>query len=167
VKTEFTIGYAVQSDKERLKEVIDASFPRFLRFFASHSVNSEGTVLVSEAKGAVVGFAKLTEFSAGDGRFGCILWLAVHPGFRRKGVAAELVKAGTDCLLSYGAEAVFASVQRRNVASLATFNREGFVRVGFLGLWRFFGWRVFNFYRKIWFVPGEVVLMRGGFDKDS
>ncbi|MCJ7763457.1 GNAT family N-acetyltransferase [Candidatus Bathyarchaeota archaeon] len=167
MKTEFKIGYAVQGDKERLKKIICASFPRFLRFFADHSINSEGTVLVSEVKETVVGFAKLTEFSVGDGRFGCILWLAVHPDFRRKGVAAELVKAGTKCLLSYGAEAVFASVQRRNVASLATFDKEGFIRVGFLGLWRFFGWRVFNFYRKIWFVPSEAVLMHGGFDEDS
>jgi hypothetical protein len=47
VKTEFTIGYAVQGDKERLKEIIAAAFPRFFRFFADHSINSEGTVLVS------------------------------------------------------------------------------------------------------------------------
>jgi ribosomal protein S18 acetylase RimI-like enzyme len=156
----------VQGDKEQLKEIIDASFPKFFRFFANHSVNS-GTVLVSEAKGTVVGFVKLTEFSVGNGRFGCILWLAVQPCFRKKGVAAELVKIGTDCLLSYGAGAVFASVQRRNIASLATFSKEGFARVGFLSLWRLFGWRVFNFYRKIWFVPGEVLLIHGGFDKDS
>ncbi len=164
---EFTIGYAVQGDKEHLKEIIGASFPRFFRFFANHSMNSKGTVLISETKGSAVGFAKLTEFSVGNDRFGCILWLAVHPSFRRKGVAAELVKAGTDCLLSYGAGAVFASVQRRNVASLAAFSKEGFVRVGFLSLRRLFGWRVFSFYRKIWFVPSEAVLMHGGFGKDS
>jgi len=167
VKTEFTIGYAVQGDKERLREIIDASFPRFFRFFASRSIDSQGSVLISETNRIVVGFAKLTEFSIGNCKFGCILWLAVHPGFRRKGVAAELVKAGTNCLLSYGTEAVFASVQRRNAASLATFCREDFVRVGFLSLWQLLGWRVFSFYRKIWFVPGEVILMHGGFDKDS
>jgi hypothetical protein len=32
--------------------------------------------------------------------------------------------------------------------------------MGFLGLWRLFGWRVFQFYREIWFAPGEIVLMR-------
>jgi ribosomal protein S18 acetylase RimI-like enzyme len=153
------IREAVQSDKERLNEIIGASFPRFFRFFASHSINSKGAVLVSEAEGAVAGFAKLTDFTVGDGRFGRILWLAVHPDFRRKGVAAELVKTGTQSLLREGAGAVFASAQRSNVASLATFGREGFRRVGFLGLWRLFGWRVFSFYRKIWFAPGEVVLM--------
>ena len=155
------IRNAAPSDVPRLKEIIDLSFPRFFRFFASHSVNSDGTVLVSDAEGTVAGFAKLTEFTVGGGRFGCILWLAVHPDFRRKGVAAELVKTGTDYLLRQGAGAVFASTQRRNVASLATLGREGFRRMGLLGLWRLFGWRVFSFYRKIWFAPGEVVLMHG------
>ncbi len=167
MKTEFTVGYALQNDKKHIKKVIDASFPRFFRFFANRSINSEGTILVSETKGAVVGFAKLTEFSIGNGKFGCIMWLAVHPDFRQKGAAAELVKAGTECLLNKGTEAVFASVQKSNVASLATFNKEGFARVRFLSLWRFFSWRVFSFYRKIWFVPSEVVLMHGGFDENS
>ena len=31
--------------------------------------------------------------------------------------------------------------------------------MGFLGLWRVFGWRVFSFYSDIWFAPGEIVLM--------
>jgi ribosomal protein S18 acetylase RimI-like enzyme len=126
VETEFTIRAAVQSDKEHLKEIITASFPRFFRFFASRSLNSEGTLLVCNVRETVVGFVKLTEFHVGGGRFGCILWLAVHPDFRRKGVAAELVKAGTSYLLSLGAKAVFASVQRRNKASLATFSRMAF-----------------------------------------
>jgi len=116
-------------------------------------------VLVSESQGAVVGFAKLIEFHVSGCNYGCILWLAVHPEHRREGVAADLVSLGTDNLKHDGAKAVFVSVQRRNKASLAVFTLHGFVRIGFLGLWRFFGWRVFEFYRDIWFAPGEIVLM--------
>jgi ribosomal protein S18 acetylase RimI-like enzyme len=156
-----TTRQAIPDDKPKLKEIIDLSFPRFFRFFATHSLNSEGKVLVCEAQGAVVGFAKLTEFNVGDNKYGCILWLAAHPDFRRRGIASELVKAGTEYLKHNGAGVVFASVQRRNVASLAVFDREGFRRMGFLGLWRLFGWRIFEFYRKIWFAPGEIVLICG------
>jgi len=95
----------------------------------------------------------------GDGKIGCILWLAVHPQFRRKSIASTLVKAGTERLKHDGARAVFASVQRRNVASLAFFSMQGFRKMGFLGLWRLFGWRIFEFYRDIWFAPREIVLM--------
>jgi ribosomal protein S18 acetylase RimI-like enzyme len=142
-----------------LKQIVDLSFPRFIRYFATHSLHEEGQVLVTEAQEAVVGFAKLIDFHVGSGKFGCILWLAVHPQFRRKGIASALVNAGTERLKHDGARAVFASVQRRNIASLTVFSKEGFGKMGFLGLWRLFGWRVFKIYEDIWYAPGEIVLM--------
>ncbi len=160
MKTELTIRQAALCDCGMLKEIIDLSFPRFFRFFALHSVNSEeGKVLVAEEHGALVGFAKLIDFYVADMKYGCILWLAVHPNHRREGIASALVKAGVEDLKHGGTGAVFASVQRRNKASLATFAREEFARVGFVGLWRLFGWRIFQFYSDIWFAPGEIVLL--------
>ena len=154
------IRQATPNDCTKLKEIINLSFPIIFRFFANHSVDSEkGKVLVSESQDAAVGFAKLIDFQIGGGKYGCILWLAVHPQHRRKGIAAELVNAGAENLNHDGAKAVFASVQRRNKASLATFSKEGFKRMNFLGLWRLFGWRLFEFYRDIWYAPGEIVLM--------
>ncbi len=155
-----SIRQAAPSDQLKIKEIIDLSFPRFFRYFASHSVNSQnGKVIVNETEGTVAGFAKLTEFTIAGDQFGCILWLATHPSFRQKGVATQLVKAGRDQLRHQGAKAVFASAHHSNVGSLATFAGAGFRRIGFWGLWRFFGWRVLCFYCKIWFVAGEVVLM--------
>lgn len=157
-----TIRQATPSDRPRLKEIIDQSFPRFYRYFSGHSVDSgTGGVLVSEENGAVMGFARLTEFNVGEKRFGCVLWLAVHPGFRGRGVASGLVRAGVDWLRGRGAEAVFASAGHGNVGSISTFLGVGFRRMRFLGLWGLFGWRVFSFYGGIWFVPSEVVLMYG------
>ena len=119
-------------------------------------------MLVSEENGVVVGFARLIEFTVGGAKFGCVLWLAVHPGFSVGRVwLLGLVKAGVDWLNRRGARAVFASAGHGNVGSISTFEGVGFRRVGFLGLWRFFGWGVFGFYVGIWFVPSEVVLMYG------
>ena len=144
-----------------MKEIINLSFPTFIRFFATNSVDSEeGSLLISEFDGVAVGFAKLTDFYVAKHKYGCILWLAVHPNQRRKGIALTLVKSGVEDLKREGAEAVFASVRRTNKASLATFHAQGFERVGFIGLWRRFGWRTFQLYRGIWYAPTEVVLMR-------
>ena len=160
MNNELAIKQAGTNDQAKLKEIIDLSFPRFFRFFASHSVNSEeGTVLVAETEGAVSGFADLVEFNIGAQKYGCILWIAVHPSYRRRGTALSLTNTGVDSLKKNGAEAIFASTQRRNKAALATLGRAGFARIGFLGLWRLFGWRVFSFYSDIWFAPGEVVFM--------
>jgi len=149
-----------ENDLNQLKQVVDVSFPIVYRFFAFHSLKEEGQVIVGEAEGRVVGFAKLIEFHIENKKYGCILWIAVHPSFRRKGIAATITNSGIQYLKGEGTKAVFASTQRRNVAALSVLRLQGFRRMGFLALWRFFGRRVFEFYRDIWLAPGEVVLMR-------
>jgi ribosomal protein S18 acetylase RimI-like enzyme len=157
---QFSIREMQPNDSGSVKQIIDLSFPRFYRYFASLSVaEKEGAVLVSETQGVVRGFTKLVPFKVGGDKYGCILWLAVHPAFRKKGIAKALVNSGTEQLRQAGTGAVFASVSARNAASLAVFDREGFRRVGFWGLWRLFSWRIFLFYRSIWFAPTEIVLM--------
>ncbi|HII85352.1 TPA: GNAT family N-acetyltransferase [Candidatus Bathyarchaeota archaeon] len=154
------IRQATPTDQRAVKRIIDSSFPKFFRFFALRSVNSEeGKVLVVQDQTAVAGFAKLICLQVASRKCGCVLWLAVHPNCRRKGVASSLVKAGVEDLQRNGAILVFASVTRRNNASLGTFGKEGFRRIGFGGLWQLFGWRIFRFYSGIWYAPSEIVLM--------
>ncbi len=156
-----SVREALPSDRKRLREIITLSFPRFFRFFASHSVDSkDGRVLVLEVQSTVAGFAKLIDFQVGGGKYGCILWVAVYPRYRRIGIALNLMKAGADILKKEGVQAVFASTQWRNNAAKATLIKAGFGQVGFLGVWRVFGWRVFSFYREIWYAPGEIVFMK-------
>ena len=157
---DFSIRPMSSSDASKLKEIVALSFSRLMGFFAIHSLFSdEGQVLVSEAQGSAVGFAKLIEFQVGPDRFGCILWIAVHPNFRRKGIASALTAEGIQLLKQDGSKAVFASTQRRNSSALFVLSQNGFRRISFLQLRRLFGWRVFEFYRDIWFAPSEIVLM--------
>jgi ribosomal protein S18 acetylase RimI-like enzyme len=154
------IRRATPDDYVKLKEIIDLSFPMFFRYFAYHSVSSDdGKVLVSENHGVTSGFVKLIEFNLNSQKYGCVLWIAVHPSCRHKGIASNLTNAGIDYLKNEEAQAVFASTQIKNNASQATLGKAGFRRVGFLGLWRIFGWQVFSFYRDIWYAPGEVVFI--------
>jgi len=132
----------------------------FFRYFANHSVISEdGKVIVSETQDGISGFVKLIKFNINSQKYGCILWIAVHPSFRRKGIASNLTNAGIDYLKNLNAQAVFASTQIRNIAAQATLSKAVFRKVGFLGLWHIFGWRVLSFYRDIWYAPGEVVFI--------
>jgi ribosomal protein S18 acetylase RimI-like enzyme len=148
-----------QNDLSQVKQVIDLSFPIVYRYFSFQSLNEDGQVLVCEEEGRVIGFARLIDFHIGGKKYGCILWIAVHPAFRRKGIAAKLTNSATYQLKRDGAVTVFASTQRRNVAALSVLSMQGFKRIGFFGLRRLFGWRIFQFYSAIWFAPGEVVLI--------
>ena len=111
-----TVNVRQMADNDifQVKQIIDRSFSIVYRYFAFHSLNEEGQVLVAESKGTVVGFAKLIDFPIGGKKYGCILWIAVHPSFRRKGIAATLTNNATQHLKQNGANAVFASTQRRN-----------------------------------------------------
>ena len=98
----------------------------------------EGQVLVGETRGVIVGFVKLIDFKIGFKKYGCILWIAVHPSFRRKRIGAKLTNIATSQLKQDGAEAVFASTQSRNVACQSVLRLEGFKEgvCGFMaGFW--------------------------------
>lgn len=158
--SEPVIRNATKTDLPKIKEIIDHSFPRFFRYFALHSVSdfSQPTILAKSDE-KVAGFAKLINFTVGETKCGCILWIAVHPSYHRKGFGVSLINAGVSYLKESGANAIFASTQRGNKGALAAFGRAGFERTGFLGLWRLFGWCLFEFYSDIWYAPSEIVLM--------
>jgi ribosomal protein S18 acetylase RimI-like enzyme len=154
-----TVRQAKPQDKAAIREIIRLSFPWF-GVFARNSVDDEeGKVLVADLEGSVVGFAKLIEFSIGNVKYGCILWIGVHTSFRKRGVALKLTSAGVDELKTDGSQAVFASTQRKNMAALETLRSAGFESIGLVGLWRLFGMRVLDFYGDIWLAPGETVLV--------
>ena len=154
------IRQGIPNDYLKIKEIIDLSFPMFFRYFANDSITSEdGKVLVIETQGDISGFVKLIEFNINSQKYGCILWIAVHPSYRRRGIALSLTNAGINYLKNSGAHAVFASTQIRNKAAQATLSKAGFRRKDLLGLLQLFGWRVFKFYGEIWYAPGEVVFI--------
>lgn len=158
-----TMKQANPRDMPQIKEIIDLSFPRFFRYFAAHSVSdfTEPT-FVSQQNGDILGFTKIIQFQISANKYGCILWIAVHPKHRQKGIALTLTNMCTAWLMDRGATAVFASTQRRNQAALATLSKAGFVRCRFGGLWQMFGWRVFELFKDIWLAPSEVVLVKRG-----
>ncbi len=153
------IRQATKDDMPSLKKIIDISFPMFFRYFATHSVSDlEEPTLVFQVNGKIVAFAKQTQFSINQVKYGCLLWIAVDPEHRYQGIALSLTNAALDWQKRHDARIIFASVIRSNKASLATLGKAGFVRMGLGSLRCLFGWRVFQFFIDIWFAPGELVL---------
>ena len=156
---ELIVRQMTKDDTVQVKQIIKQSFPIIYRFFAISSIHEKGKVLVGKKQGKIVGFAKLINFKIEHKKYGCILWIAVQPAARRKGIAATITKEGIEYLKSEGATAVFASTQKRNIAAISVLKLNGFRRISFLGLKRIFGWRAFQLYKAIWFAPREVVFI--------
>jgi [ribosomal protein S18]-alanine N-acetyltransferase len=95
--------------------------------YANLATLPSGIVLVSEANTHVIGFVAARRV-ADEGE---ILNIAVHPGFRRQGVASALLLAVLETLRSSAVTHVFLELRASNLPARALYEHHGFVPSGF------------------------------------
>jgi ribosomal protein S18 acetylase RimI-like enzyme len=145
-------------DTDAMEEICRLSFDGLYGCFAIRSLHSSDHILVSKDSQKVVGFAVLKSVHIGNRMLGNILWLAVHPELRRKGVASGLIEASMGYFKDHRMNSVYVSVRKDNSAALCSFERKGFRRLDFHQLLKLYGRRVLEVYSKMHIVPGEIVL---------
>ncbi len=91
--------------------------------FAAQMARGCQTVLGVRADGRLVGVVVATH----DGRKGWINRLAVHPNYRRRGLARHLIAQAEAALRAQGMRIVAALVEDWNEASLTLFQAAGYV----------------------------------------
>jgi ribosomal protein S18 acetylase RimI-like enzyme len=84
--------------------------------------------LVAEAGGKIVGFALGTvmEKYRSAWRYGWLLWLGVHPRFKRGGIASRLVNRLTELFVQKGVRIMLVDTDEDNKDALSFFERQGF-----------------------------------------
>jgi ribosomal protein S18 acetylase RimI-like enzyme len=78
---------------------------------------------IENEAGELVGVTLATH----DGRRGWINRLAVHPDYRRQGVAETLIAAAEETLHAQGMDVISALIEPENIASLSLFQKTGYV----------------------------------------
>ena len=78
---------------------------------------------VENEAGELVGVVLATH----DGRKGWINRLAVHPDYRRQGVAEALIGAAEETLHAQGMNIIAALIEPDNIASLSLFEKTGYI----------------------------------------
>jgi len=152
---------ARREDRATLEEIIQKSFRHGIyTFFARRSLKSAPKVIVSEMHGKVAGFAEPKVVRIGARTIGNILWIAVHPDYRRRGVATALVDECVRYLSENRAGDVFISVEPNNLPAFELFESRGFRKVRPDEIGKTFGLRRMSFYSKLLIAPHEVVLVR-------
>lgn len=147
-------------DEEALERIIRSSFHRGIyTFFATRSLRSALKILVVEQKGRVVGFAEPRQVRIRKEKVGNILWLAVHPDFRRIGVASRLVDECVLYLKEKGTKTIYVSIEKDNRPSLELFEKKGFAGIRFSELAKLYGFRVLSFYSRFMIAPHEKVMV--------
>jgi ribosomal protein S18 acetylase RimI-like enzyme len=89
----------------------------------SHAITaSPAVVLVAEAQGQIIG----SIIGSFDGWRGNIYRLAVHPDFRRHGIARALVKEVEQCLVRQGAGRITAWVEQEHPWAMGFWQAIGY-----------------------------------------
>ena len=153
-----TIRKVEPRDKEAVSEICRISFDRLYEYFASRSFSSSDQVFVSDVEDRVVGFAMLRLVHIRKQILGNVLWLAVHPKFRRRGVASALLEVSIDYFKNHLIRTAYASVKKNNLSSIYLFERERFRKLDFHKLTQLYGFRVVEIYLKMHIAPTEIVL---------
>jgi ribosomal protein S18 acetylase RimI-like enzyme len=92
-------------------------------FAAQNAGGTQFAIGVWTEDGMLIGSLLATH----DGRRGWINRLAVHPDYRRHGVAKQLIEAGEQALRDCGIDVIAALIEHDNDASLALFSDAGYV----------------------------------------
>jgi N-acetylglutamate synthase len=92
-------------------------------FAAQNAGGTQFAIGIWTEDGMLIGSVLATH----DGRRGWINRLAVHPDYRRQGVAKQLIEAGEQALHDCGIDVIGALIAPENDASLALFSEAGYV----------------------------------------
>ncbi len=90
---------------------------------------------VWEEDGRIVGNANLLPVS-GHPRRWVMANVAVHPEYRRRGIARQMIGASDELALKAGAEAIYLQVERHNKAALTLYRSMGYVALATRTTWR-------------------------------
>jgi len=156
----YTTRYAEEHDMRALKEICRISFDSLYGYYASQSLTSSNHILVSDVEGTVAGFVELKIIHINNDMLGNILWLAIHPKFRRKGIASALIDASIDYFRKNGINIVYVSTRIDNLSALALFQRKGFLKIELRRLLKIYGYKVMEFYLKMHISPREIIFTK-------
>ena len=90
---------------------------------------------VWEEDDRIVGNASLLPVSGHPSRW-VMANVAVHPDYRRRGIAGQMVSASDEFALNAGAEAMYLQVERHNKAALSLYRSMGYLPLATRTTWR-------------------------------
>ncbi len=107
--------------------------PTLYRAWDEHGIlelfrSDEETCLVAEVDVRIVGFALgcMMEKPRSAWRYGWLEWLGVSPRFKRRGIAARMLRQLTDRFIEREARIMMVDTDEENAEALAFFKRTGF-----------------------------------------
>jgi N-acetylglutamate synthase-like GNAT family acetyltransferase len=124
------IRSAEKSDKKVIEGILESSFTRIYAYYARKSFASLENTLVAVENSEVIGVINWRVYTVPTITIGYLFWLAVHPGFRGKGVGSDLTKKAIQTIYeNNGPIDIYTAAEKKNKISENLLEQEGFAMV--------------------------------------
>jgi GNAT superfamily N-acetyltransferase len=124
------IRSANKPDKKAIDGILDSSFTRIYAYYAKKSFARLENTLVAVNDAEVIGVINWRVYTAPPIAIGYLFWLAVLPGYRKKGIGSNLMKQAIQFIYANnGAIDIYTAVEKKNKISINLVEKEGFAMV--------------------------------------
>lgn len=118
---------AVESDKKAINRILDSSFTRIYAYYAKKSFSSLENTLVAVNDAEVIGVINWRVYTVPTITIGYLFWLAVLPGYRKKGIGSDLMKQAIQFIYqNNGPIDIYTAAEKKNKISINLVEKEGF-----------------------------------------
>ena len=152
---------AEKSDKKAIERILDSSFTRIYAYYAKKSFISLENTLVAANDAEVIGVINWRVFTVPAITIGYLFWLAVLPGYRRKGTGSDLMKQAIQIIYkNNGPIDIYAAAEKKNKISKNLVEKEGFVMIDKKKIRQHYGKNYAALFGEMMVMPWEGIFVK-------
>jgi GNAT superfamily N-acetyltransferase len=152
---------AGKPDKDAIDGILDSSFTRIYAYYAKKSFTTLGNALVAVNDAEVIGVINWRVYTAPTITIGYLFWIAVLPGYRRKGTGSGLLKQAVQFIYEKnGAIDIYTAAEKKNKISKNLVEKEGFAMADKKKIKQHYGKNYASLFGEMMVMPWECIYVK-------
>jgi ribosomal protein S18 acetylase RimI-like enzyme len=152
---------AEESDRKAVENILDSSFTRIYAYYAKKSFAGLENTLVAASGAEPVGVINWRVYTAPGISIGYLFWLAVLPGYRKRGIGMDLIRQAFRLIHEKnGPIDIYTAAEKKNKISRNLVEKEGFVLVDKKKIRQQYGKNYAALFGEMMVMPWECLYVR-------